>query len=389
MLHVIENSISIFTGLLGFLVVFLIAFSYRSNSLMNIYLILSFLIVSIRLFHNGVSGFYTIEGFNAIISLITPFFLGGIPSFYLYFQKLFFHNNRFRKRDLLHFIFPIALFLFFLLEDLFSEKRNPLLFKYVIVSVLIFLIGYTLITVRLVILSLWLRKDTKLPGSAIQQKLLRKWSSFLILALSIGSLRLILSILHDFLRDGSTLGYTFTATSGILWLITFLMILLNPEILYGYEKLQRHLTGISEPAQNSNEELWESNTDSISNNQDKKLFLAIADKLPSYCSKIEALVAEQKPFSNKKYAIKDLAQDLKIPVSHLSFVFKYHCKLSFTEFKNYSRVNHALELIENKFLDSKTFEALADTVGFATYNTFFICFKQYTGTAPKDFYLEG
>ena len=74
MLLGIESFISIVTGFVGFLVVFLIAFSYRSNSLMNIYLIISFGIVSLRLVHSGISGFYEITLLNRVIFLELPLY---------------------------------------------------------------------------------------------------------------------------------------------------------------------------------------------------------------------------------------------------------------------------------------------------------------------------
>ena len=124
MLLSIESFISIVTGFVGFLVVFLIAFQYRSNSLMNIYLLIGFIIVSIRLLHNGLNVFYENPTLNRIISIITPLLLSCIPSLYLYFQNLFYHQNRFRKRDLLHFIYPLSLFILLLLPIDFKPVQK-------------------------------------------------------------------------------------------------------------------------------------------------------------------------------------------------------------------------------------------------------------------------
>lgn len=389
MMYAIENSISIFTGLIGFLVVFLIAFSYRSNSLMNIYLIISFIIISIRLFHNGISGFFEVSLFDKAISTLTPIFLIGIPGFYLYFEKLFYHNNRFIKRDLLHFIFPLVLFAFLLLSNNLKMVRSPNLNKTILVLILLYLILYTILANRLVYLNVMGKKYTSTSADLAHQGILKKWSLFLVISLSFVSIRLLLSIIFELPNKGLSMGYTFSTINSLLWLVTFMMILMHPEILYGYAKLQKYLSrSESSTPQENKEVIWKESIDQITNQQDIKLKEAIVEKLPGYILKIDEFIQENRPFHNKKYNLKDLAQDLKIPASHLSFVFKYACKLSFVEFKNYSRVNHALFLLQNDFLDSKTFEALADAVGFATYNTFFISFKQYTGTAPKDFYLE-
>ena len=388
MLLGIESFISIVTGFVGFLVVFLIAFSYRSNSLMNIYLLIGFIIVSIRLLHNGLNGFYENPTLNKIISIITPLLLSGIPSLYLYFQNLFYHQNRFRKRDLLHFIYPLSLFILLLLPIDFKQVQNFYRFVILLGSLMVMAITYTFLSVRIIYINVWKGYAKNKIDATVQQRLLTKWTTFLIISEVLVSIRLLLSVIYEAQLNEAIFGYSFTAVQGVLWLIIFLMILVHPEILYGYAKLQRHVSGLNEPEKTVQESIWNSESEPVSNTQDAKLQEVILEKLTGYFLIIDEFVATQKPFSNKKYALKDMALDLKIPASHLTFIFKYHCKLSFTEFKNYSRVKHSLELMAEDFLDSKTFEAMAEAVGFSTYNTFYIAFKAHTGLSPKDFYFR-
>jgi YesN/AraC family two-component response regulator len=87
-------------------------------------------------------------------------------------------------------------------------------------------------------------------------------------------------------------------------------------------------------------------------------------------------------------SINDLSNSLNIPSSHLAYIFKCHCKLSFVEYKNYCKINDSLNLINNNFLESKTFDALAYKVGFKSYNSFFIYFKKQTNYSPKDYLLN-
>ena len=255
-------------------------------------------------------------------------------------------------------------------------------------SIVLYIVLYTVLTTRLIFIQLFENRAEKTAGLS-QQILLRKWSAFLGITVSIASARLLLSLAREIQTEAAAFGYTFSMINSLLWLVTFVMIITQPEILYGYEKLQRYLSSLKEPSINKQEEPWIISGEVIQNEPYAKLQVIIADKLISYFKSIDAYVIAQKPFCNTKYTLKDLGQDLKIPTSHLTYIFKYHSKLSFTEYKNYSRVKYALELIENGFLQSKTFEALADKVGFATYNTFFIAFKEFTGNSPKEFYLEG
>ena len=78
-----------------------------------------------------------------------------------------------------------------------------------------------------------------------------------------------------------------------------------------------------------------------------------------------------------------MANRLKIPKSHLTFVFKYLSRVSFTEFKKIVRIHDALQLIEKGYLQSNTIESLASKVGFSSYSPFYTTFKEVTGISPQ------
>jgi AraC-like DNA-binding protein len=90
-------------------------------------------------------------------------------------------------------------------------------------------------------------------------------------------------------------------------------------------------------------------------------------------------------FKNAGFSIKDLAQALNIPISHLKFVFKYHSKLSFSDYKKISRIQNSLELINNNYLATNTLESLSNEVGFSSYNPFFTSFKDVVGKSPHQY----
>jgi AraC-like DNA-binding protein len=83
--------------------------------------------------------------------------------------------------------------------------------------------------------------------------------------------------------------------------------------------------------------------------------------------------------------MRDLAQVLNIPISHLKFVFKYHSKLSFSDYKKISRIQNSLKLINNNYLATNTLESLSKEVGFTSYNPFFTCFKDVVGKSPHEY----
>jgi YesN/AraC family two-component response regulator len=83
--------------------------------------------------------------------------------------------------------------------------------------------------------------------------------------------------------------------------------------------------------------------------------------------------------------INDLALKSKIPLSHLSFIFKYHSESSFSDYRKMSRILDAVNLINEGYLKANTLEALSEKVGFNTYNSFYIGFKEITSKTPQNY----
>src|SRR6056297_2400469 len=104
----VENFISIAVGLLGFFIMGLMVFSYKSNILVNIYLVYIFFIVSLRMIHNGILGFDITRPLTIDLAYLGPILLTGIPCFFLYFDSLYKDQTQFSPKILVHFIFPLA-----------------------------------------------------------------------------------------------------------------------------------------------------------------------------------------------------------------------------------------------------------------------------------------
>ena len=132
-----------------------------------------------------------------------------------------------------------------------------------------------------------------------------------------------------------------------------------------------------------NNKIWILKDAVTSSLQDAKLSQLVNTKIVSYLNEIEKFIINETPFRSPKYSVYNLANNLSIPSSHLAYIFKYHCKMSFTEYKNHYRIEDALKLINEGFLDSKTFEGLAEKVGYVSYNPFFTSFKKQTNYSPK------
>ena len=112
------------------------------------------------------------------------------------------------------------------------------------------------------------------------------------------------------------------------------------------------------------------------------------EKLAHFNSVINQFLLEKKPFLQLKYSLRDLADDVDIPVNYLSaFINRYH-KMHYTDFINRFRVFQSKEMIMNGEWKYKTLEAIASESGFNNRNTFTAAFRKETGQSPSGFLKE-
>ncbi|PQJ82136.1 BspA family leucine-rich repeat surface protein [Polaribacter glomeratus] len=91
-------------------------------------------------------------------------------------------------------------------------------------------------------------------------------------------------------------------------------------------------------------------------------------------------------FEKKGVNVKEFSRITGVPLTHCFYLLKFHItSTSFTKFKNYSRIEVAVRLIENSYLVKGTFESLSVEVGFESYSTFFNSFKVHTSLTPSEY----
>lgn len=385
----LENLLAVAVGLIGVILIFIMLLSYKSNIFVNIYLVMMILIISMRFLAKGLHSFGIFEQLPEYnISVIKSLSLIGIPSFYLYLKSLINDATKYNIRVLIHFWFPALNMLFFLFSDFLIKEIDHQLFNFIHTLCILIFISWYITRIGIVLCnSIFFKNETIKSTHSIHYKKIKKWLIFMGIIAIISAIRLLTSIYIEHREGNRILGFSFFFMNNIIWLTTFLYILVHPEILYGYPKLKKYgeentITYLP------NNVIWSFASEEIENKQDQVLSKLLDDKKYLYINKIEHFVAMQHPFRNNNYTIKNLANDLGLPSSHLSFIFKYNCCISFSEFKNQSRIVDALHLIKENFLSDKTFDALASKVGFSSYNTFFISFKKYTNYSPIEFVME-
>ena len=381
-------------GLLAFL---LMLFSARSNIHVNKYIIL---ILSIGVLRTLISGTYLLKIQTAFLDL-PPMYKGSlafcIVFFYLYVKSLAEDTQQFKWKNGIHLLVPLGLFVYYY----FLGKNNLQHHKVLLLLNLLVTIAYMLFY-WFMSLSLIRQKITKnLRGlNESHFRLLRNWTIFLFIIFSLGILRY--ATLHaQFYWQGyikprpHIIPFTVALMSAV-----HLKILISPEILLGIPKLRKRIvsspkifesaTPVSKPAKkNGHSEFWHFDEREITGLLDIRLKEILDNSVESLVDDVEKLVTDRHFFRNHHMTIKEVSLELGIPYTHLIYVFKYHCKYTFTEYKTRKRIDDAQKLISLGYLKHNTLESLATEVGYASYNPFFRSFKTIVGMSPNDFATRG
>lgn len=382
----IANLAVAFSGLMGFLTIFLILIRYRSNRITNIYLVIIFGIVSTRMV---VIGTFNLENNDVITTLLEKYnnlLIVIIPCTYLYFLNLVHDKKRIELNNLKHFIIPL---LFNLIDYALDNSYLSLIknnFYYYIFFAL-YTIVYLVLNYNLLNKNIWNRKGD-ISIVVKQNQLIKNWSVFLFSIFLVNALRTIVVLFWEINNQNYSFGASFLWITAILWLSIYFKIIISPEILYGYTFLN---SKINENKKSDKPILsfWTTKTIiEITNIQDKQLNDKIKEAIPEYIKLIDQFSFHNQTFRNKGFVISDLSNKLNIPKSHLNFLFKYHSKISFSEYKKIVRIHDSLALINEGYLTTNTFDSLAKEVGFKSYNTFFVSFKDYTGVTPQEFLVK-
>ncbi|MDA6071538.1 AraC family transcriptional regulator [Flavobacterium sp. AC] len=356
---------------------------FKYNKLLNIYLLLSFKLLALNFLFIGLDGFDILRLSQKGHYPYYPFLIVIIPAMYLYFVNIDKDSKKFNYKELTHFILPIFLVLLNLAAKRFLIVMIPPFWIKLFFSIMFeaYIIYYNTISYSFLKNKIWNREPDLI--NIKQNRILKQWSFFIFYLYCLIVFHLIVVITMNLKSPNNSELNSYKFFPALLLNILYFKILFTPEILYGYnvmhDKIKQHnkSTFILK-------DLWIlDSSDEISNVQDRALSKKIAEYTSSYIHDIEKLVFKYEIFRNPNASINDIANKLKIPKSHLTFVFKYVSKVSFTEFKKIVRIHDALQLIEKDYLKSNTIESLASKVGFSSYSPFYTTFKEVTGISPQ------
>lgn len=102
---------------------------------------------------------------------------------------------------------------------------------------------------------------------------------------------------------------------------------------------------------------------------------------------IAELVYEEKYFIGESNDITGIAKNIGLSKNELSKIINSE-NSSFTSWVNEIKIKHAVELINQGYLDNYSVDALSSACGFNSKNTFYRAFKAQKGCTPRDYKKE-
>lgn len=100
---------------------------------------------------------------------------------------------------------------------------------------------------------------------------------------------------------------------------------------------------------------------------------------------IQAHLEQQQPFLKQGYTLRNLADDLNITYTYLSFIINREFGMSFNDLINKYRIEYLKVLLNKQGFGMFTLEGLAYQAGFNSRSTFYRAFHKITGSLPSEF----
>jgi len=379
----LDNAILLITSILGFLSTALILTksSRKGSTLINKYLIIITATVAVRFLIHWIAESYPALNLGTLITIIDVSFIVLIPCYYLYFQNIIYERS-FELSNLYHFILPSLLGTAFIASRFANEYLIDFYLNLFLGLAILFYVFYAVAGFVMLYKHVWHRK-TQIKVIQKQNDQIKNWCLFLYFSfLLVFVIRLINGFMSDQIGNLSKDNLWMPA---LVWIAIFVKIILSPEILFGYDILNKTINADADKIVLNSIWRLEGASLPISSQKDKKLEEKMKALLMGYLHQIEELSFYTSTFRNPDLSIEDIALALKIPSSHINYIIKYHCNESFSDYKKIVRINDATKLLENGYLNNHTIESLASKVGFSSYSTFITSFKNMTGVTVQEY----
>ena len=292
-----------------------------------------------------------------------PFVFLAAPLLFLYIRELTSREQRFERKDFLHFIPFVACLIYLLPYYLQSrtEKINVLSLEYIqgsfgqwyYVRSALFITQALVYLILIVLLIIEYSRKAKERNSARDRAVLFE-VRFFVIATAV-------------LWFAVVLRYAIETTPNLL-------VPLGASLLVyamGYLKMRR-----PEP--------WAVEDEQPSAKKYEKSTLT-SERSERYLDKLLQFMEKEKPFTDGDLTIQKLAEKLSIPANHLSQTINERLGQTFSDFINSYRIEEAKRKLLDPALKHLSVLGIAEEVGFNSKSSFNSVFKKYTNMTPSEF----
>jgi len=378
-----SNIIFFITAAFGFLSVanLFVKNKHQEHSLINKYLFIIIAVNAARFFFHGILEAYPETNMIKFVNLLDASTIMLMPCLYLYFDNII-NEKKFQSKNLLHFVVPLIIGIGFAINS-FDNSTNSDLFKKIFFVISIsFYLTYALFGFVMLYKNAWNRK-TEIKAIQKQNNLIKKWTIFLYVCFVLMLVtRVTTSIVS---KNPGSFNNDYLWIPSLVWMVVFVFLILTPDVLYGYNFLNKTIDAAAEKLVLKSVWVTEITVIPMLSERDKKIDEKMKPLLMEYLHRIEELSFHTHTFRNPDLSLDNIAEALNIPISHINFIFKYHCNESFTDYKKIVRIHDATKLLEGGYLNEHKVETLSAKVGFSSYNTFIVAFKNITGVTTQEY----
>jgi AraC-like DNA-binding protein len=308
-------------------------------------------------------------------SFISLLLLHG-PFLYFYISSLVVNPNKFRPKDLLHFI-PFLLFNLYLiivsylpmvserisLSHVSSEHESPLLFQLFLMLVVLSGPVYFVFSIRL-----FKNLDIQIFNNfSSAENINPDWLRKLVYIFgSVWTLLMIVATIHHVFHLFSWI----FCTDGISLSLSIFIILIG---YYGLK--QKELFSFPEKESFILEQKPEKYSGSRLKESEARLYL----------EKLNRFMEEEKPYLSPDLNLPQLAKEVDIPSHYLSQVINENIGLNFFDFINRQRVEDVKSKISDPRYNNFSILGIAFESGFNSKSAFNRVFKNITGLTPSEY----
>jgi AraC-like DNA-binding protein len=211
-----------------------------------------------------------------------------------------------------------------------------------------------------------------------QEKQVMQWLWILLLALlSISFIFLFLALQTAAysIKEVIAYSYPYYLLSGVIYFIMALSLFQFPNVLYGLVPRESVPGAIEEVDQ---QPALIKKKKEIKKREKPYGEGTVKERMALY-------LEVEKPYVNSEFSVFSIAIALELSESEVNSCIKNELHTTFVKLRTAARVNHALQLLENKSINRLTIEAIGEKSGFKTRSNFYAAFKEATGLTPTEF----